>query len=303
MQVAALDLGTNTFHLLLAETEGEKYFVQDRYKFTVHLGREFSEKRRISAAAERRAAIALQHFASTLRQARPLRTMAVATAAFRMAENGEATAQRLQSETGITFRIISGEEEAELIYEGIRSDLPKDNLCLCLDIGGGSTECSIADSERIHWTRSFDVGAQGLLHRFLKADPMPFASQEQLRAELREQLATLLSALRQHKPSCLLGSSGTFTTLYSMYAEKQSLSSLRRAKGISPAVLKTVYEPLFLLPREERLQLPGMSPTRVDMLVLGALIVDFLTQQYTFEKVIVSAYGLKEGVLRKLSTQ
>ena len=304
MQVAALDLGTNTFHMILANVERKCFRVHKRAKKVVHLGKEANrEQWYISAAAEERACRALQGFASTLLCTQPAKILAVATAAFRADPHGKAVARRLERQTGIPIRIITGQEEAEFIYEGVRTILPTEGRVLLMDIGGGSVECIIGNARQAYWKASFPIGAQRLLHAFFRTDPMPINAQIAAQNYLRRVLSPLFIALQAYKPTQLLGISGTFTTLYAMYtAQTTTKKPVDNVLHLPTQSLRDVYRPLLRLPRTDRLQLPGMVKTRVDMLVTGSLIIDLLLQVYPFgENVQVASTALKEGLLQCLS--
>ena len=301
MRVAVLDLGTNTFHLLLADMAGDRVQLRARYRSTVHLGREASSSTwRISEAAERRALEALHFFSSVLEKEPVGHILCVATAAFRMDHRGQAIAERLSRATGLPIDVISGQEEADLIYEGVRRQLPEHKNSFLIDIGGGSTECSIGTSQEKLWSMSFPLGAQLLLKRFFTNDPIPLRDQRMLRSYLSESLLPLSHALQAHKPNYLLGTSGSFTTIYDMYAALHSLAPLEDLCRLSITALREVYSPLLTLPREERLKLPGISKSRVDMLVMSALIIDSLLEMYPFEEIMISSWALKEGLLQRL---
>lgn len=303
MLLAVLDLGTNTFHLLLAVSKEGHIKIRARYKFTVHLGKEAAASSwYISDEAQQRALEALQFFADQLRKAAPERVVCVATAAFRMDPRGRSIAAHLAQKTGLPIQVISGEEEAELIYQGVRKHLHSQDNSFLIDIGGGSTECSIGTSRQCLWKRSFDLGAQLLMNAFFDQDPMPLQKAHRLRRHLGRLLDPIFPELSLYKPRSVLGTSGSFTTLYSMYMARYEAQPLDECSKLTISQFRSLYEPLLHLPRAERLKLPGMSKSRVDMIVMSAYIIDLILDRYDFEEVMVSNDALKEGLLERQRT-
>ena len=293
---AVLDLGTNTFHLLLVSASG---VVIKRYNQMVRLVKE--NPNHISDDALQRAAKTLKSFAWRIKHHDISQVSAVATSAFRIAENGQEIRDQLQAYLGHPIRIISGEEEAQLIYQGNRACLPKNMTCM-MDIGGGSVEFSLSHASACKQRFSLEIGAQRLYHRFYTEDPMPFSQQKALRNDLQRHLKPLKEALDIHRPKTLLGTSGTFTMLYKIYAAS------RRRDYTLPATLcvadcRKIYEPLLKKTRLQRLAVAGMSEARVDLIVVAAITIDVVLDLSDFEKIIISPYALKEGLIGALVDQ
>ena len=302
MQVAALDLGTNTFHLLLARVERGKYVLEERKKAVVQLLSEDTlGDGHISAAAEKRARKALQRFAGSLRNVPREHILSVATSAFRVDPMGQVIADRLQEQTGVPISIISGQEEATLIYESVQNKLPQEGSALILDIGGGSIECIIGNARKAYWKTSLPIGAQRLLHSFITEDPISSLEQLKMQHYLRARFSDLRAALQKHKPSILFGSSGTFTTLNAVY--RAHYPSHSPSDPLSVEAFQGIYRPLLRLSRNQRLATPGMVKERADLIVPGCLAIDCVLSEHLFDAIHITSNALKEGLLLRLVTK
>jgi exopolyphosphatase/guanosine-5'-triphosphate,3'-diphosphate pyrophosphatase len=171
--IAILDLGTNTFQLLIANIIDNKPVLVFEESIAVKLGEGGIEKGYISEAAFDRGLSALKQFKKSIDQYQVKLVRAAATSALRSASNGAEFLEKIRSETGIIPEIITGEREAELIYQGVRAAINMgDEKCLIIDIGGGSVEFIICNQEEVFWKRSYDIGAARLMEQFHHSDPI-----------------------------------------------------------------------------------------------------------------------------------
>lgn len=305
-RLGLIDLGTNTFHLLIAELNEEGHPMPLlRQQVAVKLGKGGISKGTIAPDAYQRALITLSSFREELDKHQVTEVKALATSAVRNASNGEELVRDILRQTGIQVEVISGDREAELIYFGVRSALRIGRKpVLIVDIGGGSVEFIIADERQIYWKRSFEVGAQRLLDLFYHHDPIKAAEVQALKAYLKVMLQPLAEAMAEYSPSVLIGSSGSFETLC-------DIDRLR--KGIvlaeeSPHTEEELFLPEFYAvlgeilqkDREERLAIPGMIEMRVEMIVVASVLIDFVLQAYSLKHIRVSYFALKEGVLSQM---
>lgn len=301
-RLAIIDLGTNTFHLLVAELEGNHFKILYIEREAVKIGMGGINDGIITDAAIARALTTLRGFKDALTPFQPSRILAFGTSALRNAKNGGAVAEKIKQHTGIECKIISGDEEADYIYYGVRAAIKLGNeKSLIVDIGGGSVEFIIGNQNEIFWKRSFEIGGQRLLERFQKHDPISKEELEHLYHYLSENLKELFQALQQHPVKTLVGSSGTFDTLSDIYCIREGISQGNTPE--TPLTLSSfyeIYEQLLSKNRAERLQIPGMIELRVDMIVVACALIQFLLHEYPFENIRVSSYSLKEGVLASL---
>jgi exopolyphosphatase/guanosine-5'-triphosphate,3'-diphosphate pyrophosphatase len=304
-RIALIDLGTNTFHLLITEIDDfGRGTVLLKLKVPVKLGRGGISCGEIAPDAYTRALITLEAFKERMEEFRVTAVKAVATSAMRNAANGPALAEEIQNHFGIEVEIISGDREAELIYYGVRSGVKMGyEKNLIIDIGGGSVEFIICNCDTIFWKQSFEIGAQRLLDSFFKHDPIPANEIASEKAFLAHKLAPLSEAIQEFQPKILVGSSGTFDTLCDIEASKLGINRLENSHSewdLPLEVFYRLYHEILPLNHLQRLSIPGMIELRADMIVVALVLIDFVLQEFQLEHIRVSAYALKEGMLQQL---
>lgn len=299
-KVAILDLGTNTFNLLLVKITPKAYYIFHNEKVPVMIGKGGINQSIITPDAQERAMNALRYYKKIIDAEKISTVYGYATSAFRDAKNGPAFRDFIEAETGISIYIISGDEEATFIYKGVRTalDIGGENS-LIMDIGGGSVEFIVGNRYEIAWKKSFDIGAQRLLDWFHSEDPMPISDINKIDAFFDVELTELRQQVEKHKPVCLIGSSGTFDTLSEIYQHRIN----RFAKGdetelpLTPEVFESIHQQIIHLTKDERLRIPGMIPMRVDMIVVASCLVKYVIDRFGVNTIRVSAYSLKEGMI------
>jgi exopolyphosphatase / guanosine-5'-triphosphate,3'-diphosphate pyrophosphatase len=303
-RIAIIDLGTNTFHLLIAEEDGNGYNIIYRDRLAVKIGMGGINDGIITESAVHRALLAIQSFKNIMDAHRVAANYAFGTSALRNAKNGRDVAGRIKSITGIEINIIPGDLEAHYIYLGVRAALGLgSDKNLIIDIGGGSVEFVLADHDQVFWKQSFEIGAQRLLERFQKHDPILPEEVNDLVEFFEKSLQPLFDALKKYNPFILVGSSGTFDTLSDIFCIKHDIHKAPEEIE-TPLTIEGFYDihrELLLKNREQRMQIPGMIEMRVDMIVVASCLVKFLLEVHPFSRIRVSTYSLKEGVLAHLS--
>ena len=305
-RIAIIDLGTNTFHLLIAEGGTGGYNIIYRDRLAVKIGMGGINDGIITSEGIHRALVAMQSFRNAIDGHQVTNTYAFGTSAMRNARNGKEVAEKIEALTGIHVDIISGEQEAHYIYLGVRAALGLGHdRNLIIDIGGGSVEFIIADHDNVFWKQSFEIGAQRLLERYQKMDPITADERKALYEHFENSLYPLFQALGKYQPDILVGSSGTFDTLSDIFCITHDIHK-SPDDSETPLSLEGFYEifdALIHKNREERMKIPGMIEMRVDMIVVACCLVKFLLQNHPFKRIRVSTYSLKEGVLSYLSDQ
>lgn len=300
MKIAVIDMGTNTFHLLIVDVKGTDFRIVYREKRAVKIGEKGIEKGMITPQAMERALDALIAYKEVIESYGVSQTFATATSAVRSASNGQELTDRIFRETNIQTRIISGVQEAQYIYYGVQRALDiGDQPSLIMDIGGGSIEFIICTGSETLWMQSFEIGGQRLVERFHRHDPIHPSDLSSLEEHLDTQLQELFEACKKYAPKVLIGSSGTFDTLSDIYCVSEGIERDIRDTEF-PLTLESfadTFAYMLTRNREERLALPGMIPLRVDMIVVACVLIDFLISKLNLEGIRVSAYALKEGVL------
>ncbi len=303
-RVAIIDMGTNTFHLLIADVNEGSHAMVHRERVAVKIGMGGINDGRITQAGEERAIEALTNFKQVMDTHHVNRILAFGTSALRNAKNGAEIIKKIKQVTGIDARIISGDEEAKLIYMGVQSAMDLGlHKSLIIDIGGGSVEFIIANQQEIFWKQSIEIGAQRLLEKFRPHEPILSSEIESLDAFFLEELQPVLNQLNSHNPQTLVGSSGTFDTLSEIYCIRRDLHKLLQniETPLSSGGFYEIYDELITKNREERMIIPGMIEMRVDMIVVACCLIRFIMEQHRFQNIRVSTYSLKEGVFASLA--
>jgi len=302
-KIAIIDMGTNTFHLLLAEADERGYHITKRERLAVKIGMGGINEGYITNEGIHRALLAMHSFKNTIDQAGVQKVYAFGTSALRNAKNGQHVAQQIYAMTGIEVDIINGEKEAEFIYHGVRAAMHLEkNKSLIVDIGGGSIEFIIGDNDHIYWKRSIEIGAQRLLEKFQQHDPIQPDEIELLNQYLAIELKPIFAALQEFPTSILVGSSGTFDTLSDIFCIQHDIhkTTEETETPLTLAGFEEIFQELLMKNRAQRMQIPGMIEMRVDMIVVACCLVKFLLNHHHFSRIRVSTYSLKEGVLASL---
>ncbi len=306
MKQAIIDLGTNTFHLLIVEKSGSTYSTLFRESQPARIGQAGINQGFITEEGIGRALGVLTFFRQVLDQygVALSQVIATGTSAIRAASNQREFIDRVRQETGIQIQVISGEQEAEYIYKGVRAAGALDNTTsLVVDIGGGSVEFILGNQSRIFWKQSFEIGGQRLREKFMTTDPIRSGSINRLYDYFQEQLVPLANAIHQYQPTVLVGSSGSFDTLVDMWCmhEQGHLPDPDQNTFMLPiAEFYRAYELLITRNHTERMQIPGMIELRVDMIVVAVCLIDYVLKTYGISQIITSTYSLKEGVLASI---
>ncbi len=303
-RIAIIDMGTNTFHLLLATLHNSSYTILLRDYEAVKIGKAGINEGFINPEASRRALAAMKRFRKTIDENAINEIFAFGTSALRNARNGRDFARQIEEDTGIAIQIISGDQEAEMIFAGISEAVPLGNdSSLVIDIGAGSVEFIIGKHRQILWKKSFEIGGQRLLERFQKHDPILPEEILALDPYFEETLQPLFSALREHQPATLIGSSGSFDTLSSIYCLRRNMAAGKNdpETPLTHEGFYEIYSELIRKDRESRMQMNGMISLRVDMVVVAACLIRFSLDNHPFDQLKVSSYSLKEGGLAMLA--
>ncbi|MGE4288135.1 MAG: hypothetical protein AB7E36_05560 [Salinivirgaceae bacterium] len=308
MRTAIIDLGTNTFNLLIVNAEVKQDVeVLLNTKAAVMLGQEGINDGYISDKAFARAYGVLRDFSDLVSQFKCEKLMAFGTSAIRSASNSEAFISKISNDLNICIEPISGEQEAEYIYYGVSHAIPfTGENYLILDIGGGSNELIIANNEGIRWKESFALGGARLLERFKPSDPITPEQIARVNSYLEKELEPLFQAVKTHGVSKLVGSSGAFDTFAEILHYELTglpLDKTRLSNTISLEQFQRIYQLILASNRSERLMIPGMEALRVDTIVMAAIFTRLVLKRSGATQIIQSAYSLKEGVARQLVTQ
>ena len=312
MILAGIDIGTNSIRLLVADVSGTTFHELQSARTITRLGQDLERTSAISDGAWSRSLLVLQEFSDIINKHQTLQTVAVGTSALRRAANSSAFIAEVQQRTGIRIRIISGEEEALLTLRGVkhalspRGDLSQDPLLssLIFDIGGGSTELIVTRDGAIAAAESLHLGAVYLTDRFLKhVPPLPGeidALVSLIRKELDAWEDRMLerTGMRPEAVEILAGTAGTITTLASMDLNMTDYDPLRiNGYTLTKAALDRMVHELSAASPEERHTIIGLESGREDIILAGALVAKGIMDRCGKDELLVSDWGLREGIV------
>jgi len=301
---AVIDIGTNSVKVLVAEVEGAQVRPLWEESRQTRLGRGFYKTRRLQAGSIAQTAAAAAEFVARARddyQAASIRV--IATSAARDARNPEELTAAIEAACGLRVEIISGEQEADWVFQGATTDpaLAAEPLLL-LDVGGGSAEFIVGQGARTHFRQSFPLGTVRLLEQFPPSDPPTAgelaACRRWLSGFLGEQVQPSLGpVLRQEAaagPLLFVGTGGTASILACMEAELRTFDRERlEAVRLSARRLRWRMDRLWALPLAERQHTPGLPRNRADVILMGAAIYEAVMRVFDFQELRVSTRGLR----------
>jgi exopolyphosphatase/guanosine-5'-triphosphate,3'-diphosphate pyrophosphatase len=296
MRAAVIDLGTNTFHLIIAEISSAGVEVIYKTNVPVRLGEGRINENVIIPAAFERGIQTLKDFKKEIDKHQVAVVKAIATSAVRSSANGAGFVASAAEQAGITIEVISGEDEAAFIFKGVKATGIISTTSLIMDIGGGSTEFIICNPDGCLWKKSYDIGAARLMQAYLHSDPIASEDQSAIRRRLREELPDLQDACAAYRPDMLIGSAGAFETFAAMLLKNVDVKSISSA-SLDMEEYKVLAEKLVSSSHAERAAMPDLIPLRVDMIVIAALITSYVIENIGLRSISLSTYDLKMGVL------
>lgn len=303
---AVLDLGTNTFHLLIAEMSEESFIEIFQKQIPVKIGSGGINKGFIEQLAYVRGMRALEEFANIFSKYSIQSIVATGTSAIRNASNGAQFLMEAKERFGFSIESIPGELEAELIFKGVKQSFqfPETPL-LIMDIGGGSVEFIIAKKDEILWKQSFEIGAARLLDLFKPSNPIELNELNLIHSYLQDILKPLQDALLKTsethgKCAFLVGSAGSFETLLDVLKLDlgENYNSLTPfAHEVRKEQVAEFSKYIIYSTQLQRENMKGLLDFRVDMIVVATVLLNFVFEKNAFTKIIASNYALKEGLL------
>jgi exopolyphosphatase/guanosine-5'-triphosphate,3'-diphosphate pyrophosphatase len=303
---AVLDLGTNTFHLLIAEVLKGEIVSHYEQQIAVKIGAGGINQGYIAPEAYQRGIQAVAEFHSSVQKYKVKSVLATGTSAIRNAVNGPNFLAEVKSKFGIDVQHISGDREAELIYRGVSKSFPfPAEPVVVMDIGGGSVELIIGIQNTILWKQSFEVGAARLLERFNPSNPIKKEEINQIEDYLTSTFKLFAAALVQAKmggKTCqiLVGSAGSFETLLDVLEadlKRKSTQVSSQAFAVEEADAELFYQTIIDSTQVDREKMIGLLPFRVDMIVVAIILMRHIAKNYGLNQIICSKYALKEGLL------
>lgn len=296
--IAVLDLGTNTFNLLVAAHAPQGGLnVLRSAELPVFLGRGIEDGTLAEDAMER-GLDALRAHLATARELGVGHVHAVGTSALRNARNRGEFLRRAQAEVSLTVEVVDGDTEAELILDGVRLAVPfTDRPMLVMDIGGGSIEFILATRHALMWKRSFELGVTRLRSRVPFSEPPTLEEELRLAAHLDDRLEPLWAVIERHEPHVLVGSAGSFDSLATMIAQARggTLPPGALTLGFDDLAFAQLKDGLMRMDRDARSRVPGLPAHRVDHIAYGLVAIDRVLAAGGIRALAWSRFALKEG--------
>ncbi len=299
--LAGIDIGTNTFRLLIGEVTGNviKEIYSDR--IITRLGEGLSNNHIFNEAAVRRSIEALKKFAMSLSQYPVESVSAIGTSALRESGNSREFISLVKESTGLDILIASDEDEARMASLGMLMDLTITGSALLLDIGGGSTEFISVRDMVPGYIKSINIGAVYLHDSFIKSDPPTNDEIRLMQYEIDRQLMPVTASLRENisEKITLVGTAGTITVLSAMHqGHKEFQHTLIHNSKLSLTVIEDIFTEISAVRKDERIRkYPVLESSRADIIVPGTLILIQIMKAFNFQNIIVSDNGLREGII------
>ena len=289
MRVAALDIGTNTTRLLVADVARGRVDEVLRRSAITRLGEGVDQRSRLLPAALARVRNTLVEYRREVEKLGAERSLLVATSAVRDAENGEAFLGEIEWSYGFTTRLLDGNEEADLAFRGVASSGLVSGETLVLDVGGGSTELVTGDENGMDRALSVQLGSVRLTERFLGSDPPAPAELTALRAQVRD-------AVPAWRAGNAVGVAATVTTLASLELGLGHYDPDRvHGHRLTAAGVEAQLAYLAALTQDERSRIPTLEPGRASVIVAGAAIVAEAMRACEIGELVVSEHDLLDG--------
>ena len=301
MRIAALDLGSNSFHLLVADVHPDGTFEPvTREKDMLRLGDDVARYGRISPSSADRAVASVRRLRQLADGLDVQEVIAKATSAIRTAANGSELVDRIEAETGVEVEVISGLEEARLIFAAVRASLVLEPApAFCVDIGGGSVEFVIGDAAGLRWASSLPLGVGRLTAELVQSDPPSRADRTALDDRIRDELAEIVEAVRGREPKMAVGTSGTINDLARLAAAGEDGDIPASANGlrIDAERLRALQRRIVKMPTAERRRLPGIEEKRAELLPAGATLLATIFDVFEIDEMVTSDWALREGIV------
>lgn len=308
MRVAIIDLGTNTFNILIVNIEkGKKIDVLQKTKSAVMLGSEGLMTGFLSDKAFVRSFAVLRDYSGLIKDYQCEQVIAYGTSAIRNAHNSNNFIEKVKKELGIQIVPITGQQETQYIFSAISNAVPMDSKnYLMLDIGGGNNEVIIGNGDQMLWSNSYELGSARLLELIKPDDPISPDEIDKLLHYFDEQMADLDAALKQYPVERVLGSAGAFDTFAEMISQKKRHKPLplnSRYSTFSVDDFNDIYKTIISTSSHERILIPGLETLRKDTIVMAAIFAKYVIDKAQVKNIAQSSYALTEGVAIQMSKE
>ena len=301
MRIAAIDIGTNSIHMIVVQVRPDRSFeVIDREKDMIRLGAGGLDGRSLTDTATAAAHQTLAKYRRLAEAHGVDEIVAAATSAVREAENGGDFLAAVQRELGIRVRVISGTEEARLVHQAAAYGVDiGSSTAVVVDVGGGSVEITLGSASRTQLARSFKIGVIRLTERFVKSDPLSKQDERKLVRHILREAGPYLDAIARRGFDRVIGTSGTILSLGALAAGEGDggVPEERRNLRVGAKAFHRLRERLAGLDLESRLRIPGLDPRRADLAVAGAVLLDTILKRLGAREFTMCDLALREGLV------
>ena len=296
--IAVIDLGTNTCNLLIAEYQDKSYEIRYQGKEVVKLGKNGIDKNRLTEDGLNRAVLAICKHQEQIRKFNVSEVVIIATSAIRDATNQNWFQQQIKANTGLDLQIISGEKEAQLIFDGVKLAFDEiDDHSLILDIGGGSNEFILTQNNEPIWKQSFPLGMARIIEQIPPSDPITSEEIGQINNWFNSRLESLWTRLQYIQIPLLIGCSGAFDTLADLIDQTDPGTKTRIKQEIEMDDFNRIYKILIQSTTAKRTEMKGMESIRIEMIVPSVLFIKLVIDRLKIRKIYQTDFALREGVL------
>lgn len=306
MKIGAIDIGTNSMRLLVAEYIDGKLYNREKFVNTTRIGQGVDSEGYISEEAIERNIKALKEFSDIANEKGCEYIYCIGTSALRDSKNGNEFIDLAKAETNVDVDIISGEEESNLGFIGVLQGLDDTNNILVLDIGGGSTEFILGDESGIKYAKSENVGALRMTEKFLATDPICENEFEDMSNFIEETISDTINILKEKNIRQIVGIGGTITSVSAINQELETyfMEKIHGSK-VNEKELDNILQNLKKMTLNDKKNIKGLQPKRADIITAGVRILNIIMKKLEKENIIVSEYDNLEGLIcqkaRKMS--
>lgn len=302
MKFATIDIGTNSMRLLIADYKDNKLYNREKFVNITRIGKGVDKDGNLSPKAIDDNILSLKEYVQIAKDKHCEKIKVIGTSALRDSKNKDVFIEKAGKYAGVTVNIIGGDEEARLGFFGVKNLLDRDDYNLILDIGGGSTEFTLAHSDKeVIFNKSENIGAVRLTERLITAHPPDVNTLVQLDKMIELNIQDTIEILKTYKISKIIAIGGTASSISAIIQELEPYDSDKIHESIiTYEELLSQYNTLKTKTLEQKQMIKGLQPQRADVILTGVAILKKILEMLDMDKVIVSEYDNLEGLIFSL---
>ena len=300
MRIGAIDIGTNSMRLLIADIIDNEIVNQSKYINTTRMGQDVDSNGIISKEAIDRNIKALKEFYNKAKEERCQEIYCIGTSALRDAKNGNDFVNRAKIDIGIDIEIISGKKESLLGFRGVLKGIKEKENILVIDIGGGSTEFILGSYDKILFARSENIGALRMTEKFIQNDPVKKEELLEMEVFTKKIIKDIKDYLKDKKIDKVVGIGGTMTSISAMNQELEvySMDKVHNSK-VELKDIDNILQKLIYMTLNDKKTLKGLQAKRADIITAGVKILEIIVKELEIDQITISEYDNLEGLVCK----